>query len=203
MVRFSHYLLHLPLIQLLIVPEFVANCGSDGYPINHITVTTSGVSNDPPPATPANNPQATSQQVTRTSYIFASPTNPSQQMTQTPVVCSWQSSPTTVTNGNTVVWYGGNSFGVSVGISVAAATGTGFPAVAGSTVVSAVPASGFTLVAPGSTAGTSSASGVADNVNTTATSLGPQNTTNDVHAVAIPFIRLTAVMLIAVLLNAH
>lgn len=205
MVRMSYYLYNLRLIQSLIAPDFAVNCESDGYPINHVTVTTSSVSNDLPLTTLANSPQVTSQQVAGTSYFFASPANPSQQMTQTPAVYTWQSSPTTVTNGNTVVWYGGSSFGASVGISVAAATGTDFPAIAGSTVVSgfAVPASGTTIVVPESTAGTSSASGVAYNVNTTDTSLNPQNTTNDVHAVAIPFIRLTAIMLMAVLLNAH
>ncbi|EKM51044.1 uncharacterized protein PHACADRAFT_177735 [Phanerochaete carnosa HHB-10118-sp] len=104
--------------------DLTTNCESDGYPIAQLFVGTNGVS----PAVPASDqtsvafaapPSTTAPLVGQTSTAFAAPppnTN-SQQPTSTVVVYPWQPSPTTVTNGNTVVWYGGSSFGMSVGLS--------------------------------------------------------------------------------------
>ncbi|KIP02611.1 hypothetical protein PHLGIDRAFT_285838 [Phlebiopsis gigantea 11061_1 CR5-6] len=53
--------------------------------------------------------------------------------TPTPVVYPWKPSATTITNGNTVVWYGGSSFGMSVGAGTtfAGAGAGGLPALRG------------------------------------------------------------------------
>lgn len=166
----------LALQRLTLLSDFTTNCESDGYPVSKITITVDGTGSDTPVPGQTATAIATPP-VGQTSVVFLSPAW--QQPTNTMTIYPWQPTPTTITEGNTVVWYGGASFGVSVGMQTSYATGTNFPAAVGSTNIG-----GFQIGSASSAPASNTPAPLADNSasnsgaspNTTDSTLNPQET---------------------------
>ena len=170
--------------------DFTTMCESEGYPIDHIVVTLDGSGGG-----------------TETVIADAPPLTTSQPSTTSPYVFPWVPSPTTVTTDGAVIWYGGQSFGMSANF----ATGTSVVAV-GSVVFP-----GFT-VAPSPTSPVSSDSRTqysqalannsgaysSDTTNSADTTLNPSedSSANGASvAVFVPFAGFLAPLIIAAILT--